>query len=192
MEALLARSKKKLGLVVGGEALSRIVDWTDRSTCILFGDGAGAVLVKSGESWPSIGALVGCAGSDMLEAPGPGAAQPGYIGMDGAKVFRFAVETVPACIAQVLESSGCTAEEVDAFVLHQANARIIDLVAKKCGLPPEKCVKNIAQYGNTSAASIPIALSEWQEAGRLGPGSRVLLAGFGGGMTWGCALAAFD
>ena len=111
--------------------------------------------------------------------------------MDGSGVFRFAVETVPKCVEQVLQCRGCTMADVDCFVFHQANARITDLVARKLGIPPEKYYKNIDRYGNTSAGSIPLVLSELHEMGRVGPGSRVLAVGFGGGLTWGGALLEF-
>jgi 3-oxoacyl-[acyl-carrier-protein] synthase-3 len=192
MECLLASSERKYGLVVGGEVLSRLIDWSDRSTCILFGDGAGAVVVESRLDWPSIGAVLGAKGDDtLLRAAGAETGERSFLRMDGTKVFKFAVETVPACVEAVLQKTGLTVEDVDYFVFHQANARIIDLAAKKCHIPPEKYFKNIEEYGNTSAASIPIALDELWERGMAGPGSRVLLAGFGGGLTWGGAVIEF-
>lgn len=192
MECLLAAAPRKFGLVVGGEALSRIVDWEDRSTCILFGDGAGAAVVESREAWPSIGAVIGCDGNEeILHAAGPSSGEKPLIGMEGAKVFRFAVDTLPRCIAQLLEKHGMGIDDVDQFVFHQANARIIDSVARKCGIPAEKCYKDLHEYGNTSAASIPMALSEMAEQGLVGPGTRAVILGFGGGLTWGGALVEF-
>lgn len=192
MECLLAGAKKKLGLVVGGEALSRIVDWTDRGTCILFGDGAGAAIVEWKEEWPSIGTVTGCeGGSELLFAPGPGSGKKSLIAMDGQKVFKFAVETVSRTIDDVLARHDARLEDVDVFVFHQANERIIDLVAKRHRIPPQKVFKNIQHYGNTSAASIPLALSELSAQGGVHPGSRVLIVGFGGGLTWGGALVEF-
>lgn len=192
MECLLNASPRKFGLVVGGEVLSRITDWADRSTCILFGDGAGAAVVECREGWPSIGAVLGCRGnSGLLRVPGLETGERNFIHMDGARVFKFAVETVPACIDAVLKKAGQTAEDVDFFVFHQANARIIDLAVRKYHIPAEKYYKNIAEYGNTSAASIPLVLSELEEQGRVGPGSRALVVGFGGGLTWGGALIEF-
>ena len=191
-ECLLAASGRKCGLVIGGEALSRMVDWADRGSCILFGDGAGAVVVESRREWPSIGAIVGCEGNDaLLRADGPGSGRPPLIAMEGQKVFRFAVETVSACLTQVLDRHGAALSDVDWFVLHQANARIIDLVRRRHGIPEAKLFVNVAEYGNTSAASIPIALSEMQERGLLRPGQRMMLVGFGGGLTWGGALVEF-
>ena len=191
-ECLLNASTKKFALVVGGEALSRILNWEDRGTCILFGDGAGAAVVECREGWPSIGAVLGCRGDrEILHVDGPGSGKPGLIAMEGTKVFKFAVETVPKCMDQVLKRHNMTVEDVDFFVFHQANARIIDLVVRKYNIPSEKYYKNLAEYGNTSAASIPLVLSELEELGKVGPGSRVLVVGFGGGLTWGGALVEF-
>ena len=189
VECLLAASPRKYGLVIGCDVLSRVVDWSDRSTCILFGDGAGAAAVEWLAEWPSIGATLGCHGSnELLRCPGPGSTEEQYLSMEGQRVFKFALEAVPWCMDRTLERHGLTPADVDFFVFHQANARIIDLVAKKYGIPPEKYCKNIDRRGNTSAASIPIVLSEMEAAGRLQPGSRALLVGFGGGLTWGGAL----
>ena len=192
MECLLNASPRKFGLVVGAENLSRCIDWSDRGTCILFGDGAGAAVVECREGWPSVSAVMGCHGSDeLLRLTGPGAGEPGLISMEGTKVFKFAVEAVPWCVDQVLKKTGRTVEDVDFFVFHQANARIIDLAVRKYRIPPEKYYKNIAEYGNTSAASIPLVLSELREQGKIGPGSRLLAVGFGGGLTWGGCLIEF-
>ena len=192
MECLLAASERKLGLVIGGEALSRVLNWEDRGTCILFGDGAGAVVVEWRPEWPSIQTVIGSRGDDeLLTVPGVGKGVPSFVSMDGKKGFKFAVETVPACIDQVLEKAGKQVEDVDFFVFHQANARIIDLAVKKYQIPPEKYYKNIQNYGNTSAASVPLVLSELQEQGKVGAGSRVLTVAFGGGLTWGGALIEF-
>ena len=192
MECLLNASPRKFGLVVGAEALSRIVDWTDRSTCILFGDGAGAAVVECREGWPSIGAVLGSRGDDeLLRLPGLGMGEANFLSMEGTKVFKFAVEVVPACIDAVLEKAGMTAEDVDFFVFHQANARIIDLAVRKYRIPPEKYYKNIENYGNTAAASVPLVLSELEEQGRIGPGRRMLVVAFGGGLTWGGAMIEF-
>ncbi len=192
MECLLAKSPRKCGLVVGAERLTRVTDWTDRSTCILFGDGAGAAVAEWREDFPSICAVLGCRGDqELLRLAGPGAPEPCYIQMEGRKVFKFAVEVVPLCIDQVLAKAGKTVEDVDFFVFHQANARIIDLVVKKYHIPEEKYYKNLARFGNTSAASIPLVLSELEEQGKVGPGSRVLMVGFGGGLTWGGAYVEF-
>ena len=188
-ECLLAASPRRFALVVGGDAMSRIVDWSDRSTCILFGDGAGAAVVEYRPEWPSVGAVLGCdVDSELLYAAGPGSGKTPRIAMEGTRVFKFAVETVSRCIAQVLAHTGTAQEDVRWFVLHQANARIIDLAARRCGIGADRLYVNLSQYGNTSAASIPMALSEMQEKGLLYSGDRIVLVGFGGGLTWGGAL----
>ena len=192
MECLLNASPRPYGLVIGGEALSKVLNWEDRSTCILFGDGAGAAVVECREGWPSIGAILGTHGSNtLLRVPGPGSELPNLISMEGTKVFKFAVETVPWCIDQVLQRHCMNLSDIDFFVFHQANARIIDLVVKKYNIPPEKYYKNLEEYGNTSAASIPLVLSELEDLGKIGTGSKLLVVGFGGGLTWGGALVEF-
>ena len=192
VECLLNASPRKFGLVVGVETLSRVTNWDDRGTCILFGDGAGAAVVECREGWPSIGAELGCHGdSRLLRLPGVESGERSLISMEGTRVFKFAVEAVPWCIDRVLEKAGCAVEDVDFFVFHQANARIIDLAARKYHIPSEKYYKNIGEYGNTSAASIPLALSELEDLGRVGPGPRTLVVGFGGGLTWGGAIVGF-
>ena len=189
MECLLNAAPRKFGLVVGAEALSKVVDWTDRSTCILFGDGAAAAVVECREGWPSIGAVLGSRGNDtLLRLPGLGRGEPNVLSMQGTQVFKFAVETVPACMDAVLAKSGLTIDDIDFFVFHQANARIIDLAVRKYRIPPEKYYKNIDHYGNTAAASVPLVLSELEDQGRIGPGSRLLMVAFGGGLTWGGAV----
>ena len=192
MECLLNASPRKYGLVVGAETLSRVTNWDDRGTCILFGDGAGAAVVECREGWPSIGAELGCHGDgQLLRLPGVEAGERSLISMEGTRVFKFALEAVPWCVDRVLERTGYAIGDVDFFVFHQANARIIDLAARKYRIPPEKYYKNIAEYGNTSAASIPLVLSELEDMGRVGPGSRTLVVGFGGGLTWGGAMVEF-
>lgn len=192
MECLLAVSERKYGLVIGAENLSRIINWEDRGTCILFGDGAGAAVVESRAEWNSISAVLGCHGDgQILRVPGVETAERSLISMEGTKVFKFAVEAVPYCMDQVLEKTGLTIDDVDFFVFHQANARIIDLVVRKYHISQEKYYKNIAEYGNTSAASIPLVIGELHEMGKVGHGSRVLVVGFGGGLTWGGALVEF-
>ena len=192
MECLLNASPRKYGLVVGAENLSRLINWEDRGSCILFGAGAGAAVVECREGWPSISAIMGCHGSSgLLHVPGAETEGHSWISMEGTKVFKFAVEAVPWCVDQVLKKNGRAVEDVDFFVFHQANARIIDLAVRKYRIPPEKYYKNIAEYGNTSAASIPLVLSELREQGKIGPGSRLLAVGFGGGLTWGGCLIEF-
>ena len=141
----------------------------------------------------SIGAVLGSHGTDqMLRVPGVETDAPSLIYMEGTKVFKFAIEAVPWCIDQVLQRHGKTIEDVDFFVFHQANARIIDLVVRKYQIPLEKYYKNIQEYGNTSAASIPLVLSDLWDQGKIGAGSRLLIVGFGGGLTWGGAYVEFE
>ena len=192
IRGLLLQSPRRYALLIGAEVLSRITDFADRSTCVLFGDGAGAAVVEWREDYPSIHAVLGCHGDpDMLGVTGAEKPEPARIFMHGQPTFKFAVKAVPYCIDQVLEKAVMAIEDVDFFVFHQANARIIDLAAKKYHIPPEKYYKNIQKYGNTSAASIPLVISELHDLGKVGPGSRVLVVGFGGGLTWGGALVEF-
>ena len=192
VECLLNAAPRPYGLVLGCDVLSRLTNWADRSTCILFGDGAGAAVVECQTGWPSIGAVLGVHGNDaMLSCPGVGSGVPCQLAMEGQSVYKFAVAAVPWCIDQVLERHHITADEVDFFAFHQANARILDHVVRKYHIPPEKYGKNIDAYGNTSAASIPILLSELQARGAIHTGNRVLMVGFGGGLTWGGALVEF-
>lgn len=193
MECLLNHSQRPYGLLIGAEALSKLLNMDDRSTCILFGDGAGAAVVGVFENTPSICAQLGVRGDkDLLHVGGPNNQHGVHIAMEGTAVFKFAVDIVPQCMDQVLQATGKTMEDVDFFVFHQANSRIIDSVVRKYKIPAEKYYKNIANYGNTSAASIPLVLSELWEQGKVESGSQVLCVGFGGGLTWGGALITFD
>ena len=136
-ECLLASTPRKYGLVLGAEILSRVMDFGDRSTCVLFGDGAGAALVEWGANYPSLHAVLGCRGnSEVLYVPGVNTAAPPHVHMDGQSVFRFAVEAVPRCAREVLDRAGLTPEDIDLFVFHQANQRIIDFAVKKLGIDP--------------------------------------------------------
>jgi 3-oxoacyl-[acyl-carrier-protein] synthase-3 len=185
-------------LVVGTETMSRIVDWTDRGTCVLFGDGAGAVVLERAQVFPrkqgGIGSLLlRSDGSQAcsLYAGGPAAApatplmQEARIVMDGPAVFRSAVTAMSGAAADALASAGLGVEDVALCIPHQANARILTAVARSIGLPIERVYVNLDRTGNTSSASIPIALSEASDQGRLRPGDQVLLAAFGGGLSWG-------
>lgn len=188
-ECLLAAASRKYGLVIGCEVLSRITDFTDRSTCVLFGDGAGAAILEWGEDYPSLCAVMGSRGNrQVLMIPGVNTGAPSYIHMDGKEVFRFAVEVLPRCAKEVAAKAGIGLDQVDHFVFHQANQRILDFAIKKLRLDPEKCAGNIAHTGNTSAASVPILLDELVRSGQLHSGQKVLCAGFGGGLTWAGAL----
>jgi 3-oxoacyl-[acyl-carrier-protein] synthase-3 len=185
-------------LVIGAEVLSKVVDWTDRNTCVLFGDGAGAVVVQPGiEGEGILGSILGADGSGacLLNIPAGGTRNPltraliderqNFMMMKGREVFRFAVEIMGEAALQVLASVGLTADQVDLFVPHQANVRIIDAAAKRLGLPKEKVFVNVDRYGNTSAASVPLALCEAWRSGRIRPGDTVVTVGFGAGLTWG-------
>ena len=188
-ECLLAAAERKYALVLGAEVLSRVIDMADRSTCVLFGDGAGAALVQWREDYPSIHAVLGCRGDDrVLVVPGVNKREPSVVHMEGQDVFRFAVEALPRCARQVAQKAGITLEEVDRFVFHQANQRIINFAVKKLGVDPAKCTGNIEHTANTSAASVPILLDELVEEGEVKPGDKVLCVGFGGGLTWAGAL----
>ncbi len=173
-------------LLIGCDQLSRVIDMTDRSTCVLFGDGAGAaVLALEDRLWY---ADLGSRGNDQvlwLNGPGP---ETTHIHMDGPGVYRFAVETLPACVHTLLDKSGLTLDDIDWIVPHQANRRIIETAAKRLHAPLEKFYQNMERYGNTSAASVPIALDEMAEQGLLKQGQRVIAVAFGAGLTWGGAL----
>lgn len=188
-------------LVIGAETLSRITNWSDRGTCVLFGDGAGAVLLGQAHNPGGILAThLGAdgAGADWLILPAGGSRRPASvetvaqnlhtIQMDGQKVFRFATKIIPDATRKVLEHAGLTVADVDMVIAHQANARILHAAAERLGAPKDKMYANIDRYGNTSAASIPIALCEAADAGLLQPGWRIVLVGFGAGLTWGAAL----
>jgi len=184
----------KRALVVGAEVFSRILDWNDRGTCVLFGDGAGAVVLTAA-SKPGIHASVLHAdGSQvgMLSVPGnvcKGAivGSP-YLQMNGQGVFKYAVKVLDEVARETLAAADMTVSDVDWLIPHQANVRILDATARKLGLPPEKLVVTVDHHGNTSAASVPLALDEFVRAGKIRAGHRVLLEGVGGGFTWGASL----
>lgn len=175
-------------LVVGVEALSNLLDMHDRNTCVLFGDGAGAaVLQASATSTREYTVTMGSRGSDAIFCGGVGH-ETRSIQMDGKAVFRFAVDVLPQTVQEILTMANLTLEEIDWVVCHQANERIIDHCVKKLHADSRKFYKNMSRVGNTSAASIPLALSEMQEKGLLLAGQRVLCVGFGGGLSWAGAL----
>lgn len=183
---LLLQDARPYALVIGAEQLSRITDFTDRNTCVLFGDGAGAAVVTLDQvpyAWHP--GQPGRRGPAVDRRPRP--AHP-VIHMDGQAVFRFAVEALPRCVRTLLEQSALRGEEIDWFVPHQANARIVSAAARRLGLPLERFYQNMDRYGNTSAASIPIALDEMDRTGLLRTGQKVICAGFGAGLTWGGVL----
>lgn len=187
-------------LVVGAETLSKIVDWEDRATCVLFGDGAGACVLEKTDRPGLIASYLGSdgEGAHLLELPAGGSRIPAsresvekrlhYIKMNGNEVFKFAVRIMEEASREVTKRAGVGLEEVALFVPHQANIRIIDSAARRLKIPQEKIFVNVHKYGNTSSASIPIALDEAYREGKIKEGDLVLLVGFGAGLTWGSAL----
>lgn len=181
-------------LVVGAEVLSRLLDWNDRSTCVLFGDGAGAVVLQASDAPGIIKTKLHTDGSQrcMLEARahiGKGVVQGDpYIKMDGQAVFKFAVKVLSDVVEEVLEETGMTASSINWLVPHQANIRIMEATAKKLGMSMDKVVVTVGHHGNTSAASIPLALDTAARAGRFKSGQHILLEGVGGGFAWGAVL----
>lgn len=186
-------------LVVGAETFSRILDWTDRSTCVLFGDGAGAVVLEAQpqhgtrEDRGILSTLIRSDGrfEDLLYVDGgPGSTKTvGHLRMNGREVFRHAVQKISGVIEETLVATGYAADEIDLFIPHQANVRILDGIAKKLGIDQDKIVKTLEKHGNTSAASIPLALNQAFEEHRLKEGGLVLMEAMGGGFTWGAVLA---
>lgn len=189
-QGLIAENPRPYALIVGCEVFSRTMDFKDRSTCVLFGDGAGAVVVKSDETAQYTSFLGARGDLKAITLEGPGFTEP-KISMDGRRVFRFAVKAIPHSIQGVLSQTAYTLEDMDQVVCHQANARIIDHVVKKLGADPHKFYKNLQRYGNTSAASIPIALDDMVTEGVLTPNMRLLCVGFGAGLTWGGCMISY-
>jgi 3-oxoacyl-[acyl-carrier-protein] synthase III len=191
---MLAAGLAERALVVGGDILSRILDWTDRSTLVLFGDGAGAVVLERVERGGFLGFELGAdgAGGKELLLPGSGSriSENGshHLLMNGREVFKFATRVMVSSAEAVLDECGMSVDDIDVYVPHQANVRIIDHAAKKLGIPEEKVVVNVDRYGNTSSGSIPLALADASDDGRLKPGKLVLMTGMGAGLTWGSAL----
>jgi 3-oxoacyl-[acyl-carrier-protein] synthase III len=198
---MLAGGLSERALVVGGDVLSKIMDWTDRRTCVLFGDGAGAVMLERVQDGGGfLGFELGADGSGgpQLYMPGGGSRAPAtaetvaermhFAKMNGREVFKFATRVLVSSAAKVLEECGRDVSEVDVYVPHQANVRIIDHASRKLGIPDEKIVVNVDRYGNTSSGSIPLALADAQAEGRLEPGRLVLMTGMGAGLTWGSGL----
>jgi 3-oxoacyl-[acyl-carrier-protein] synthase III len=194
-DSFLKNGLYKKVLVVGAEVFSRILDWNDRGTCVLFGDGAGAVVLVAGAK-PGIHASVLHAdGSqvDMLSVPGNVCkgritGSP-FLQMNGQGVFKYAVKVLDEVARETVAAAGMSLGEVDWLIPHQANVRILDATARKLGIAPEKLVVTVDHHGNTSAASVPLALDEFVRAGKIRAGHRVLMEGVGGGFTWGASLA---
>jgi 3-oxoacyl-[acyl-carrier-protein] synthase-3 len=197
----IATGMYRYALVIGVECLSRIVDWTDRNTCVLFGDGAGAAVlgpVKEGYGFQSFELGGDGSGKDLLKIAAGGSRLPASeatianrlhsLHMNGKEVFKFAVRVMTSASDEVLAKANLTTEDIDLFIPHQANLRIIDAAMKRYGLPEEKVVVNLDRYGNMSSASIPVALHEAIEEGRVSDGDTLVLCGFGGGLTWGATV----
>ena len=184
----------KRALVVGAEVFSRILDWNDRGTCVLFGDGAGAVVLEAGERPGVHAAVLHADGSqaDMLSVPGNvcggGITGSPFLQMNGQAVFKYAVRVLDEVARETVAAAGMELAQVDWLIPHQANVRILEATAKRLGLPRERLVVTVDHHGNTSAASVPLALDEWVRAGKIRAGHRVLMEGVGGGFTWGAAL----
>ncbi|MFZ5966341.1 MAG: beta-ketoacyl-ACP synthase III [Bacillota bacterium] len=192
-------------LVIGGETMSKIVDWKDRNTCVLFGDGAGAVVLGPTEEGHGIlSTYLGAdgEGGKFLYVPAGGSRQPisvraieeseHFIKMDGSEVFKFAVRVMGKAALQAIEKAGLTADDIDYIVPHQANIRIIEAAAKKLKMPMDKVHVNLHKYGNTSAASVPVALDEAIKENKIKKGDHVVLVGFGGGLTWGATVIKWN
>ena len=188
-------------LLVGAENISKFINWKDRNTCILFGDGAGAVIVsKTEKPYGHICSYLACDGrkNNLIEIPAGGSAKPAsvetvqnnehFLRMKGQEVFKFAVKAIPDAINNVIYKGGVELKDIDLFIPHQANIRIIESATKKLGLPKEKFFTNLERYGNTSTASVPLALNEAHEKGIIKNGSLIVLIGFGGGLSWGANL----
>jgi len=197
----IATGMYKYCLVIGAEIFSRILDWTDRNTCVLFGDGAGAAVLGPADGNSGlIGSTLGAdgEGSRFLDVYAGGTRMPvtvdvlaqklNTVRMDGSEVFKFAVRIMESATVSALETAGLTVSDIDYMVPHQANIRIVNAAAKRLNLPVEKVAVNMDKYANTSAASVPIALDEALEAGKIHKGDIVVLVGFGSGLTWGSAV----
>ncbi len=185
-------------LLVGGEVLSKLMDWNDRSTCVLFGDGAGAAVVAADEEYGVLGSIQGSDGAkgeallcENRRNHNPyvkNSADPSYVSMNGQEVYKFAVRTVPKAIEEAVDKAGLTIADIDLFIVHQANIRIIESVSKRLKVPMEKFPTNLEECGNISAGSVPILLDKVNRSGRIKKGDKVVLAGFGAGLTWGASV----
>jgi 3-oxoacyl-[acyl-carrier-protein] synthase-3 len=191
---MLASGLSRRALVVGGDVLSKILDWEDRSTLVLFGDGAGAVVMETVDRGGFLGFELGADGGGGMHLCYPGSGSRHFddphtiLKMNGREVFKFATRVMVSSAAAILERCGKTIDDIDVYVPHQANKRIIDHAAAKLGVPEEKIVVNVDRYGNTSSGSIPLALADARADGRLRDGALVLMTGMGAGLTWGSAL----
>jgi 3-oxoacyl-[acyl-carrier-protein] synthase-3 len=198
--AAIESGRARTVLVIGADALTRVVDFTDRSTCVLFGDGAGAFVLAAADEPGVLGIHLGTdgTGADLLNVPAGGSAAPctpellaaheQYLKMNGNEVFKFAVRSIPKATRQALKESRLTVADVDWLIPHQANQRILDTIADRLGVPHEQVVSTIEYTGNTSSASIPLAMDALYTSGNLAPGQVCALVGFGAGLTWGAAI----
>jgi 3-oxoacyl-[acyl-carrier-protein] synthase-3 len=192
--AMLASGLSRRALVIGGDVLSKILDWEDRSTLVLFGDGAGAVVMERVDRGGFLGFELGAdgGGGEYLWYPGSGSRHfenpDSYVKMNGREVFKFATRIMVHSAHGILGECGKTVDDIDVYIPHQANKRIIDYAADKLGIPSEKTVVNVDRFGNTSSGSIPLALADARAEGRLQDGTLVLMTGMGAGLTWGSAL----
>lgn len=192
----------KNALVVGAEVLSKIMDWEDRTTCILFGDGAGAVYVEAAEDEEDTysfvqhsdgvkGMVLKCGTRDLNNPLYKGEEQSKFVWMDGREIFKFAVGQIPVCINEAMDKAGLTKDNIDLFILHQANKRIISSIAKRMELPEDRFPTNVERVGNMSSAAIPVLLDECNRNGQLKKGMRLVLSGFGAGLTFGASIISW-
>lgn len=192
----------KNALVVGAEVLSKIMDWEDRTTCILFGDGAGAVYVEAAENEEDTysfvqhsdgvkGMVLKCGTRDLNNPLYKGEEQSKFVWMDGREIFKFAVGQIPVCINEAMDKAGLTKDNIDLFILHQANKRIISSIAKRMELPEDRFPTNVERVGNMSSAAIPVLLDECNRNGQLKKGMRLVLSGFGAGLTFGASIISW-
>jgi 3-oxoacyl-[acyl-carrier-protein] synthase-3 len=190
-------------LIIGADVYSKILDWSDRSTCVLFGDGAGAAILQKSQNKGILSVYTGSdgRGDTLLTCPAVGNSNPfnsevnlpkSVVSMNGKEVFRFATTIAPKCIEEALKHSSYTKDHIKYYVLHQANARMMEVISKKMNIDIEKFYKNIERYGNTCAGSVPLALDEMNQNGLLKKGDLLVLVGFGGGLTWGSALLQWN
>jgi 3-oxoacyl-[acyl-carrier-protein] synthase-3 len=193
--AAVAAGLARRALVIGADVLSKILDWSDRSTLVLFGDGAGAVVLEASDEAGFLSFELGAdgAGGPQLNYPGSGTRPLGpgekrFLQMNGREVFKFATRVLVSSAERALEAAGLTVDDVDLYVPHQANVRIIDHAVRRLGFPEKKVVVNVERYGNTSSGSIPLGLADALADGRLQPGHVVLMTGMGAGLTWGSAV----
>lgn len=199
--AYLENGIYKNALIIGSEVLSKVVDWDDRGTCILFGDGAGAMYIEADSTKPatkfiqrsdgSKGQVLKLANRENKNAFFEGESDAKYLWMDGKEVFRFATRQIPDVINELLDASNMSVEDIDMFVLHQANIRIIENISKRLNADLEKFPSNVSKVGNTSSASIPILFDELRKEGKIVEGMKIILSGFGAGLTYGASLIEF-